>query len=71
MSNISIHELEAAINYWRARLPSTGDELSLCKEASALSKPYAFLIVTRQEAISEDALEPSARDAWRTYAQLA
>jgi hypothetical protein len=70
MSNISIHELEAAINYWRTHSPSTGDELSLCKEASALSKPYALLIVTRQEAIPEDALEPIARQAWRTYVSL-
>ncbi|MGE8510503.1 MAG: DUF3717 domain-containing protein, partial [Paraburkholderia terricola] len=41
MSEITIHELEAAINFWRARSPSSGDELVLCKEASALSKPYA------------------------------
>ena len=49
MSDISIHELEAAINFWRARSPSSGDELVLCKEASALSKPYALLIVQRQQ----------------------
>lgn len=70
MSNISIHELEAAINYWRARSPSTGDELSLCKEASALSKPYALMIVTRQTALPEDALEPAARDAWQAYTRM-
>jgi hypothetical protein len=29
MSEISIHELEAAINFWRARSPSSGDELVL------------------------------------------
>ncbi|CAH2920135.1 MAG: FIG00454030: hypothetical protein [uncultured Paraburkholderia sp.] len=45
MSEISIQELEAAINFWRARSPASGDELVLCKEASALSKPYALLIV--------------------------
>jgi hypothetical protein len=37
MSDISIHDLEAAINFWRARSPSSGDELKLCEEASALS----------------------------------
>lgn len=47
MSDISIHDLEAAINFWRARSPSSGDELKLCEEASALSKPYALLIVQR------------------------
>ncbi|WP_255215458.1 DUF3717 domain-containing protein, partial [Burkholderia pseudomallei] len=25
MSDISIHELEAAINFWRARSPASGD----------------------------------------------
>ncbi|MCM3378027.1 DUF3717 domain-containing protein, partial [Bacillus licheniformis] len=29
MSDISIHDLEAAINFWRARSPSSGDELKL------------------------------------------
>ena len=70
MSEITIHELEAAINFWRARSPSSGDELTLCKEASALSKPYALMIVQRQAALSEDRLEPSARDAWQSYVRL-
>jgi hypothetical protein len=69
MSEITIHELEAAINFWRARSPSSGDELSLCKEASALSKPYALMIVQRQATLSSDGLEPSARAAWETYVQ--
>ena len=69
MSEITIHELEAAINFWRARSPSSGDELSLCKEASALSKPYALMIVQRQATLSSDRLEPSARAAWETYVQ--
>jgi len=51
MSDITIHELEAAINFWRARSPSSGDELVLCKEASALSKPYALMIVQRRNAL--------------------
>lgn len=67
MSEISINELEAAINFWRTRSPASGDELSLCKEASALSKPYALLIVQRRASVSPDALEPGARDAWEAY----
>ncbi|UDG81807.1 DUF3717 domain-containing protein [Candidatus Vallotia cooleyia] len=70
MSNISIHELESAINYWRARSPATGDELRLGKEASALSKPYALLIVTHQHAMLEDELDAVARNAWQAYIQL-
>lgn len=70
MSDISIHELEAAINFWRARSPSSGDELVLCKEASALSKPYALLIVQRQHTLSPDRLDGMARQAWETYVRL-
>jgi hypothetical protein len=70
MPDISIHELEAAINFWRARSPSSGDELSLCKEASALSKPYALLIVQRQLTITPERLDPQSRAAWQTYVEL-
>ncbi|GLU35187.1 DUF3717 domain-containing protein [Trinickia caryophylli] len=70
MSEITINELEAAINFWRARSPSSGDELRLCKEASALSKPYALLIVQRRAQVPEEALEPTARQAWRDYLTL-
>ncbi|HTH61824.1 MAG TPA: DUF3717 domain-containing protein [Paraburkholderia sp.] len=70
MSDISITELEAAINFWRNRSPSTGDELALCKEASALSKPYALLIVQRRLALSPQALDPNARNAWESYVFL-
>ena len=70
MSEISIHELEAAINFWRARSPSSGDELVLCKEASALSKPYALLIVQRQNTLSRDDLDAIAGEAWDSYVRL-
>ena len=70
MSEITIHELEAAINFWRARSPSSGDELVLCKEASALSKPYALLIVQRQQTLSPDRLDGFARQAWEAYVRL-
>jgi hypothetical protein len=67
MTVIPIHELEAAINFWRGRSPSTGDELSLCKEASALSKPYALLIVQRQVSVPTDQLDDEARAAFEHY----
>jgi hypothetical protein len=70
MPDISIHELEAAINFWRARSPSSGDELCLCKEASALSRPYALLIVQRQLTMPPERLDPLSRDAWETYVKL-
>jgi hypothetical protein len=70
MSDMTINELEAAINFWRTRSPSSGDELSLCKEASALSKPYALMIVQRQATLSPEGLDPAARDAWDSYVRL-
>jgi hypothetical protein len=70
MSDITITELEAAINYWRSRSPASGDELSLCKEASALSRPYALMIVQRQDRLSTAALEPVALAAWQAYSGL-
>ncbi len=70
MSDISIHDLEAAINFWRARSPSSGDELKLCEEANALSKPYALLIVQRESALQLEGLDPKARKAYETYVRL-
>ncbi len=70
MSEITINELEAAINFWRARSPSTGDELVLCKEASALSKPYALMIVQRQHLLTQEGLDEIARNAWYSYVRL-
>jgi hypothetical protein len=70
MSEITINELEAAINFWRARSPSEGDELALCKEASALSKPYALMIVQRHQCVPQEALDELARDAWNSYVRL-
>ncbi|CAH2894687.1 MAG: FIG00454030: hypothetical protein [uncultured Paraburkholderia sp.] len=70
MSEISIQELEAAINFWRARSPASGDELVLCKEASALSKPYALLIVQRRNTLSRDRLDANAQQAWDYYVRL-
>ncbi|MBN3752891.1 DUF3717 domain-containing protein [Paraburkholderia sp. Tr-20389] len=70
MSDITIYELEAAINFWRTRSPSAGDELVLCKEASALSKPYALMIVQRQTTVSQEGLDANARTAWDSYVSL-
>ncbi|VDK99930.1 hypothetical protein FR5810_00831 [Bordetella pertussis] len=36
---ITLPELEQAINYWRHRAPSQGDESRLCAQAAALATP--------------------------------
>ncbi|KMZ12295.1 hypothetical protein BHUM_05186 [Candidatus Burkholderia humilis] len=60
MVDIPIHELEAAINFWRDRSLSEGDEPCLCKEASAL-------IVQREPSVPSDRLDAVARAAWEAY----
>lgn len=64
---ISIQELETAINYWRDKYPSVGDELVLCPHAAALAKPYALMIVQSSQRIPLEALSEKAHRAWDEY----
>lgn len=67
-SVLTLSELEAAINYWRSRSPSQGDELALCPQAAALAEPYAMLIFERKQAVAVDGLSTGAQQAleeWR------
>lgn len=65
---ISIQELEAAINYWRSQSPSRGEELILSKEAAALAKPYALMIVQGSQRIPMDILDEACKDAFTRFA---
>jgi hypothetical protein len=56
---LTLTELEAAINFWRQRSPSIGEELRLCPEASSLATPYALMIIERRKEI--DVAEMSER----------
>jgi hypothetical protein len=69
---LTITDLEAAINFWRARSPAEGEELRLCAEASALAKPYALMIVQGATRIAPEQLGDKARaayEAWRAASQ--
>jgi hypothetical protein len=64
---LTLTELERAINFWRKRHPSTGEEQRLCAEANALAEPYAIAIVTHQTTLQRDSLGAEAQaalDAW-------
>ena len=63
-TTITLTELEAAINFWRQRSPSIGEELRLCKEASALATPYATLIYVHRQTISLSEMSAMAQQAW-------
>lgn len=64
---LTVIQIESAINFWRNRSPSTGDELRLCPQANALSGTYARMIYERRATVLLDELAPAARDAWRDY----
>ncbi|MDH4401514.1 MAG: DUF3717 domain-containing protein [Burkholderiaceae bacterium] len=65
---LTLTELESAINFWRQRSPSVGEELRLCPEASSLATPYALMIIERRKDIEISALSERAQAAisgWR------
>ena len=65
---ITLSDLEQAINHWRHRRPSTGEERALSPEVNILAKVYALMIFHQQKSIRLDSIEPAARqliDAWQ------
>ncbi|GIZ52229.1 hypothetical protein NCCP691_22430 [Noviherbaspirillum aridicola] len=68
--DISLTELEQAINHWRALRPSRGEERALSPEVDALATVYALMIFHRRRSVPLDTLEPQARELmenWRKY----
>jgi hypothetical protein len=59
--NISLTELEEAINYWRRQRPATGEECALSPEVNALAEIYARMIFEGIGALPLDALEAASR----------
>ena len=60
---LTLTELESAINFWRQRSPSVGEELRLCPEASSLATPYALMIIERRKDIEVAELSERAQAA--------
>lgn len=70
--DLTLNELEQAINYWRRVRPATGEERALSAEVNALADVYALMIFRRATACPLDALAPDARalvEAWRKAAE--
>jgi hypothetical protein len=55
---ITLTELEGAINYWRTRRPSLGEERALSSEVNALATDYALMIFYGLKAIPTEKLNP-------------
>ena len=68
---ITLPELESAINYWRQQSPSVGEELRLCKEASSLATPYAMMILTKRQSIQINELGETAQRAFEAWSKVA
>ena len=64
---LTLTELESAINFWRQRSPSVGEELRLCPEASSLATPYALMIIERRKQIDITELSERAQTAIATW----
>jgi hypothetical protein len=68
MAGIHITDIEAAINWWRARSPSDG--VRACPEVLALAEVYALLVYFRDSLADEQTMPERARAAWLAwYAQ--
>lgn len=70
--DLTLNELEQAINYWRRLRPSTGEERALSAEVNLLADIYALMIVERARARPLNTLDPAAIsliDAWRHASQ--
>jgi hypothetical protein len=58
---ISLIELEQAINYWRVHKPSTGEECTLSPEVNALASVYALMIFHHTQRLALATLDPVQR----------
>ena len=66
MPGIHIIDLEAAINYWRAKNPSP-DGVTLAPEVRALAEVYALMAFRREDTADEDVFPADALAAWLAW----
>ena len=66
MAGIHITDIEAAINFWRARKPSP-DGVTLAPELRALAEVYALLVYYREDEADEHTFPPKAFAAWKVW----
>ena len=66
MAGIHITDIEAAINWWRARSPSP-DGITACAEVRALAGVYALMVYYREPLCDEASMPAPARTAWLAW----
>ena len=63
MTGIHITDIEAAINYWRAKTPSP-DGVTLAAEVRVLAEVYALMVFQREDWVDERGFPAAAMAAW-------
>ena len=66
MAGIHITDIEAAINYWREKTPSS-DGVTLGPELRALAEVYALMVFYHEDEADEKSFSSKAMDAWQTW----
>jgi predicted Fe-S protein YdhL (DUF1289 family) len=66
MAGIHITDIEAAINFWRARTPSP-DGVTLPPSTRALAEVYAQMVFAHSDEVDEGMLPGQAMDAWMAW----
>ena len=66
--DITLPELEQAINYWRSLRPSMGEERALSPEVNTFATIYAMMIFNQTKVVSLDMIGQAAQqllESWR------
>jgi hypothetical protein len=58
--DITLTELEQAINHWRMLRPSIGEERALSPEVNALATVYALMIFNGVKSVPIETLDPAS-----------
>ena len=66
MAALYITDIEAAINWWRARSPSI-DGITACPEVRALAEVYGLMVYQHEHEVDEDGMPPKAHEAWLAW----
>jgi len=66
MAGIHITDIEAAINWWRARVPSP-DGMRACPAVLALAEVYALLVYYRESECDPGSMPEGALNAWMDW----
>jgi hypothetical protein len=68
MPDVSLTQLEAAINWWKQAHPADAHSCALAPPVAALAKPYALMVWQHQHSMAQEQLSDAAQQAlaaWR------